>query len=199
MKSLFILFFILSPILLEIYLLIKIGAIIGPVFTLFWIFFTGILGFVILKNKFKNLFRPSFIKQEIQKNDFLNQILYLTAGIFLIVPGFFSDLLGLSIFFSFIRRIYSKILKTLLIKQFILKRIQFHTFRVNPKEPNSWKASGFDFKSQKQKFNDFMTQNDSMTPKDFHSSDSHMNSSKPLSNVIDFNSRKKKIIHNKSK
>jgi UPF0716 protein FxsA len=92
---LFILFLAIP--LLEIYLLIKVGAIIGAFFTVFMVVFTAMLGAWLLRIQgFSTLkrVRNTVSQGGIPALEMLEGAVLLVAGALLLTPGFFTDALG---------------------------------------------------------------------------------------------------------
>ena len=113
MNSLLI-FIILIPI-IEIYLFIHIGTIIGAISTIFLIFVTAIIGIYYAKYEGLNTLRSGF--NQISKNktptyEVLSGAAIALGAILLIVPGFLTDSLGFLIIFPITRKIiFYKIIK----------------------------------------------------------------------------------------
>ena len=113
MNSLLI-FIILIPI-IEIYLFIHIGTIIGAISTIFLIFVTAIIGIYYAKYEGLNTLRSGF--NQISKNrtptyEVLSGAAIALGAILLIVPGFLTDSLGFLTIFPITRKIiFYKIIK----------------------------------------------------------------------------------------
>ena len=105
---------ILIPI-IEIYLLIKIGSQIGAITTIFLIFATAIIGIYYAKYEGLNTLRSGFIqltKNETPAYEVLSGAAIAFAALLLIIPGFFTDILGFLLIFPISRKfLFSKILK----------------------------------------------------------------------------------------
>ena len=91
--------FTIIPI-LEIYLLIKLGTILGALKTVIIVILTGILGAALAR--FEGLNTLMRIKEGLNRGEMpaegmLDALLILIAGIFLLTPGFLTDLAGLLI------------------------------------------------------------------------------------------------------
>ena len=91
--------FTIIPI-LEIYLLIKLGTIMGALNTVIIVLLTGILGAALAR--FEGLNTLMRIKEGLNRGEMpaegmLDALLILIAGIFLLTPGFLTDLAGLLI------------------------------------------------------------------------------------------------------
>ncbi len=89
------LFFIIP--LIEIYLLIKIGGLIGALPTVFLVVFTAVLGAVLLRQQgFATLARvqATLARGEIPAIEVLEGMVLLIGGVLLLTPGFFTDAIG---------------------------------------------------------------------------------------------------------
>ena len=83
--------------LIEIYLLIKVGSIIGAFNTIFLIFFTAITGLYFARLAGLNAIRSGFdqlVKKEIPIYEIISGAALAFAAILLILPGFLTDLIG---------------------------------------------------------------------------------------------------------
>ena len=92
---------------IEIYLLIKIGAQIGAITTIFLIFVTAIVGIYYAKYEGLNTLRSAFnqLKQnETPAYEMLSGAVIAFAALLLIVPGFATDLLGFLLIFPLTRK-----------------------------------------------------------------------------------------------
>ena len=81
----------------EIYLLIKVGGIIGAFETIFLIFFTAITGVYFAKLAGLNTIRSGFnqlIKNELPIYEIVSGAALAFAALLLIIPGFLTDLIG---------------------------------------------------------------------------------------------------------
>ena len=109
---------ILIPI-IEIYLLIKIGAQIGAISTILLIFTTAIVGIYYAKFEGLNTLRSGFIqlsRNEPPTYEMISGAAIAFGALLLIIPGFATDVLGFLIIFPITRKIFlkkfSKISKT---------------------------------------------------------------------------------------
>ena len=108
------LFIILVPI-IEIYLLIKVGAQIGAITTIILIFITAIIGVYYAKYEGLNTLKSAFV--ELSKNitpayEVVSAAASAFGALLLIVPGFFTDFLGFTIILPITRKfLFRKILK----------------------------------------------------------------------------------------
>ena len=83
--------------LVEIYLMIKIGSMIGAFNTIFLIFFTAITGVYFARLAGLNTIRSGFnqlIKNEIPIYEIISGAALAFAALLLIIPGFLTDLIG---------------------------------------------------------------------------------------------------------
>ena len=105
---------ILIPI-IEIYLLIKIGAQIGAISTILLIFTTAIVGVYYAKFEGLNTLKSGFIqlsRNEPPTYEMISGATIAFGALLLIVPGFATDILGFLIIFPITRKIFlKKILK----------------------------------------------------------------------------------------
>lgn len=108
MRPLQILFlsFLLVP-LLEIFLLIKVGSLIGALPTVFLVVFTAVLGAVLIRLQgFATLqqVRRDLARGILPATALLEGLLLLVAGALLLTPGFFTDTLGFLLLVPALRR-----------------------------------------------------------------------------------------------
>ena len=97
---------ILIPI-IEIYLFIKIGSQIGAITTILLIFTTAIVGIYYAKYEGINTLRSGFIqlsKNEAPTYEILSGAAIAFAALFLIIPGFATDIFGFLIIFPITRK-----------------------------------------------------------------------------------------------
>ena len=100
--------FIIGIPLIEIYLMIKIGGIIGAFNTIFLILFTAITGVYFAKLEGLNAIRSGFgqlIKNEIPIYEIISGAALAFAALLLIFPGFLTDFIGFLLLIPFTRRI----------------------------------------------------------------------------------------------
>ena len=106
MNSIF-LTLILIPV-IEIYLLIKIGSQIGAINTIFLIFITAIVGIYYAKYEGLNTLKSGFF--QLSKNkaptfEMLSGAAIALAALLLIIPGFFTDIIGFLLIFPISRKL----------------------------------------------------------------------------------------------
>ena len=103
--------FIISIPLIEIYLMIKVGGLIGAFNTIFLIFFTAITGVYFARLAGLNAIRSGFnqlIKNEIPIYEIISGATLAFAALLLIIPGFLTDLIGFFLIFPITRKILIK-------------------------------------------------------------------------------------------
>ena len=96
---------------IEIYLMIKVGGIIGALNTILLIFFTAITGVYFAKIAGLNTLRSGFnqlIKNEIPIYEIISGAALAFAALLLILPGFATDILGLLLIFPPTRKLMFK-------------------------------------------------------------------------------------------
>ena len=125
MNSIF-LTLILIPV-IEIYLLIKIGSQIGAISTIFLIFITAIVGIYYAKYEGLNTLKSGFF--QLSKNkaptfEMLSGAAIALAALLLIIPGFFTDIIGFLLIFPISR----KLLFNFLSKKFSHSKSQNNNF-----------------------------------------------------------------------
>lgn len=94
--SILFLLFITIPV-LEIYLLIKVGSVIGAGYTILLVIATAILGAYLLRKQGLSTFaraQESLKKNEIPAMEMMEGVILLITGALLLTPGFFTDTLG---------------------------------------------------------------------------------------------------------
>lgn len=103
------LLFIFGYIFLEIYSLMLLADVIGGLFTLVWVFAAAGIGFwLIRENGRENLHRMMMGMQQgiSPQESLLNNLFILFAGVLLISPGVFSDLMALLLLIPQIRHLF---------------------------------------------------------------------------------------------
>ena len=104
-------FFIIAIPLVEIYLMIKIGSIIGAFNTIFLIFFTAFTGVYFARLEGLNTIKSGFnqlIKNEVPVYEIISGAALAFAAILLIIPGFLTDLIGFFLIVPVTRKIFIK-------------------------------------------------------------------------------------------
>jgi len=109
MNSFFLLFIGLPA--LEIFLMIKVGAKIGALNTIFLIFFTAIIGVYFAKLEGIKTIKSGVInlyKNQLPINEIISGASIALAALFLIIPGFFTDTLGFLLLVPITRKMLIK-------------------------------------------------------------------------------------------
>ena len=107
--------FIITVPLIEIYLMIKVGGIIGAFNTIFLIFFTAITGVYFAKMAGLSAIRSGFnqlIKNEIPVYEIISGAALTFAALLLIIPGFFTDFIGFLLIIPITRKFFISILSS---------------------------------------------------------------------------------------
>jgi len=95
--------------LIEIYLMIKVGGMIGAFNTIFLIFFTAIAGIYFAKLEGLNAIRSGFtqlVKNEIPIYEIVSGAALAFAALLLIIPGFVTDTFGFLLIIPITRKIF---------------------------------------------------------------------------------------------
>jgi UPF0716 protein FxsA len=103
--------FIIGIPLIEIYLMIKIGSLIGAFTTIFLIFFTAVTGIYFAKLEGLNAIRSGFaqlVRNEIPIYEIISGAALAFAALLLIIPGFLTDLVGFLLIVPITRKIFIK-------------------------------------------------------------------------------------------
>ena len=108
--------FILSIPLIEIYLMIKVGGVVGAFNTIFLIFFTAVTGVYFARLAGLNAIRSGLnqlMKNEMPIYEIISGAALAFAALLLIIPGFLTDLVGFLLIVPitrkfFIRSVFSK-------------------------------------------------------------------------------------------
>ena len=103
-----VLLFIIGIPLIEIYLMIKIGGVIGAFNTIFLIFFTAVTGIYFARLEGLNTIRSGFgqlIRNEIPMYEIISGAAIAFAAFLLIIPGFLTDLFGFLLLIPITRKI----------------------------------------------------------------------------------------------
>jgi len=101
--------FIIGIPLIEIYLMIKVGGMIGAFNTIFLIFFTAITGVYFARLEGLNAIRSGFnqlVKNEIPIYEIISGAAVAFAALLLIIPGFLTDLIGFLLIIPITRKFF---------------------------------------------------------------------------------------------
>ncbi|MGH8547148.1 MAG: FxsA family protein [Methylococcales bacterium] len=120
------LFFLTVPI-IEIYLLLKIGGIIGVLPTVILVVATALLGAAMLRHQGLSTLRrlqDTLARREIPAQEIVEGPLLLLGGALLLTPGVFTDAMGLYLLIPFTRK---RFVKYLLVHHFNVSDLQSGT------------------------------------------------------------------------
>ena len=106
-----IILFIIGIPLIEIYLMIKVGSVIGAFNTIFLIFFTAVTGIFFARLEGFRALRSGFqqiVKNEIPIYEIISGAALAFAALLLIIPGFLTDLIGFLLIIPITRKFFIK-------------------------------------------------------------------------------------------
>ncbi len=101
MFPVFALIFLLVP-LIEIYILIQVGQVIGALWTVFFVVLTAVIGVQLLKSQGLSTLSRAQSKMnqgEMPASELFEGLALVVAGAFLLTPGFFTDAFGFLLLF----------------------------------------------------------------------------------------------------
>ena len=107
--------FIIGIPIIEIYLIIKVGGVVGAFNTIFLIFFTAITGVYFAKLAGLSAIRSGFnqlIKNEIPVYEIISGAALAFAALLLIIPGFLTDLFGFLLILPITRKFFVKLISS---------------------------------------------------------------------------------------
>ena len=134
-------FIIIGIPLIEIYLMIEIGGVIGALNTIFLIFFTAIMGIYFAQLEGLNTMRSAFNqirKDEIPVYEIISGATLAFAALLLIIPGFLTDIIGFLLIIPFTRNKLIKIISPKFdTKETKKKIIEGESEEINPNNDNS--------------------------------------------------------------
>ena len=107
--------FIIGIPLIEIYLMIEIGAMIGAFNTIFLIFFTAITGIFFARLEGLNAIRSGFnqiVKNKLPIYEIISGAALAFAALLLIIPGFLTDIIGFLLIIPITRKIFIRIISS---------------------------------------------------------------------------------------
>lgn len=143
MLLLFFLLFTVIPI-TEIYLLIKVGEVIGGIETLWIILITGFLGAWAARSQGRQVFLNAQKRMQtgqLPADDLLQGILIFLGGVLLITPGFITDVVGLSMVLPPMRYVFVLFAKSVLAKKVSEGKVQFYASTMSEQGPFEYKSS----------------------------------------------------------
>ena len=94
--------------LIEIYLFIKIGSVIGAFSTITLIIITAVIGIIYARHEGFNILRSGFsqlVRNEVPIYEIISGAVIAFAAFLLILPGFATDFLGFLLIFPFTRKL----------------------------------------------------------------------------------------------
>jgi len=103
--------FIIGIPLIEIYLMIKVGGVIGAFNTIFLIFFTAVAGIFFARLEGFRALRSGFqqlVKNELPIYEIISGAALAFAAFLLIIPGFLTDIIGFLLIFPITRKMFIK-------------------------------------------------------------------------------------------
>ena len=103
--------FIIGVPLIEIYLMIKVGGVIGAFNTIFLIFFTAVIGLYFARLEGLNTIRSGFgqlLKNEMPIYEIISGAALAFASLLLIIPGFLTDVIGFLLIIPITRKLLIK-------------------------------------------------------------------------------------------
>ena len=104
-----VLLFIIGIPIIEIYIMIKVGGVIGPLNTVLLIFFTAITGVYFAKMQGLNTIKSGFnqlVKNEIPIYEIISGAALAFAALLLIIPGFLTDIVGFLLIIPITRKLF---------------------------------------------------------------------------------------------
>ena len=110
-----VLLFIIGIPLIEIYLMIKVGGVIGAFNTIFLILFTAITGIFFARLEGLNAIRSGFnqiVKNKLPIYEIISGAALAFAALLLIIPGFLTDIIGFLLIIPITRKIFIRIISS---------------------------------------------------------------------------------------
>ena len=136
--SILILFIIGIPV-IEIYLIIKVGGVIGALNTILLIFFTAITGIYFAKIAGLSTLKSGFnqlVKNEIPIYEIISGAALAFAALLLIIPGFLTDIIGFLLIIPITRKFFIKSVTSQFNKKKINEDIIEGSFEENKPKDN---------------------------------------------------------------
>jgi UPF0716 protein FxsA len=136
MFPVFALIFLVVPV-LEIYILIQVGQVIGALWTVFFVVLTAVIGVQLLKSQGLSTLSRAQSKMdsgEMPAQELLEGFALVIAGAFLLTPGFFTDGFGFLLLFPPTRQV---IIKSLASKLMASGRFVMHGEHPHANKPAS--------------------------------------------------------------
>ena len=136
--------FIIGIPLIEIYLRIKIGGVIGAFNTIFLIFFTAITGIYFARLEGLNALRSGFnqlLKNEIPIYEMISGAALAFAALLLIIPGFLTDIIGFLLIVPVTRKIFINIISSKINKKKMNENVIEGEFEETSEKDNNKKIN----------------------------------------------------------
>ncbi|MFW2389275.1 MAG: FxsA family protein [Polyangiales bacterium] len=127
MGRLFLLFTVVP--LIELYLLIAVGRVLGPVATIGLVVLTGAVGAWFARLEGARVIRrwqEAMARQQMPKDGVIDGFLIFIGGLMLITPGILTDVAGLSMVMPPTRRLIAGLLRTWVERQIAAGRVQVY-------------------------------------------------------------------------
>jgi len=131
--------FIIGIPVIEIYLLIKVGGIIGALNTILLIFFTAITGVYFAKIEGLSTLKSGFsqlVRNEIPVYEIISGAALAFAALLLIIPGFLTDIVGFLLIIPITRKFFIKFISSKFNKKKNNKDIIEGSFEENTQDDN---------------------------------------------------------------
>ncbi len=121
---------ILTSTLLELYVLISVGEVIGAFSTILLVILTALIGSILLKYQGRSTLNKAqqiALAGQIPTNEILEGVMLLVSGLLLLTPGFITDFLGLLGLFPTSRRwLITYLMKKQIYQYFMPKKSDYH-------------------------------------------------------------------------
>lgn len=99
--------------LLEIYVLVQVGQVVGPWWTILLLVLAGALGAWLVRREGSRAFRAftaALSAGRVPAREIADGLLVLTGGILMLTPGFLTDLVGIVLILPFTRPVFRRLL-----------------------------------------------------------------------------------------
>lgn len=128
MGRLFLLFTVVP--LVELYLLIAVGRVLGPIATIGLVLLTGAVGAWFARLEGARVIRrwqEAMSRQQMPKDGVIDGLLIFVGGLMLITPGILTDIAGLSMVMPPTRRLIATVVRTWFERQIAAGRVQVYS------------------------------------------------------------------------
>jgi len=125
-----VLLFTIVPV-IEIFLLFKVGDIIGGLNTILIVLLTGVIGASLARSQGRRILteiNQRVSRGEIPTEQWIHGLLVFGGGLLLMTPGFFTDFMGTAMILPGSRRLFVKWLKLYFAKKIKKGNVQVYTF-----------------------------------------------------------------------